>query len=348
VKTRTLAAEAYSVRRSVVIIGIVLVVAGLTAGGGWYFLTPGVAVAPAALGPAVQAVYATGVVEPVHWAKVGPVVTGRLTAIDAEEGQKVTAGQALARLDDRDAKSRVAELASRLGFLKEQVRRFSHLRETGAASQQAYDQAKTDMDQTQAALEGAQKRLADMTLRSPLNGVVLRKDGEPGETVREGQILFWVGEPSPLWITADVDEDDIPLIRVGQKALIRADAFPGAALSGAVSEITPKGDPITRVYRARIALADAAGLRVGMTTEINIVVREAAQAVLVPSTAVRSGRVFVLTDGRAVARKVTIGAVGVGKAEIRAGLNAGELVLVDPPASIADGQSVRSRAVAAN
>jgi RND family efflux transporter MFP subunit len=340
------------VQRTSIIIGGALAAAVLAAGGGWYFFAPGVTVTPAAIGPAVQAVYATGVVEPVRWAKVGPVVTGRLTAIDAEEGQKVTAGQSLARLDDRDAKSRVAELTSRLYFLREQVRRFSQLRATGAASPQAFDQAKTDMEQTQAALEGAQKRLADMTLRSPLDGLVLRKDGEPGETVREGQILFWVGEQTPLWIVADIDEDDIPLIHVGQKALIRADAFPGAIMTGEVAEITPKGDPVTRVYRARVTLSNPAaanakgdgGLHVGMTTEINIVVREAAQAVLVPATAVRGGQVFVLTDGRAVARKVTIGAIGAGKAEVREGLNAGEIVLADPPARVGDGQRVRPRA----
>jgi RND family efflux transporter MFP subunit len=331
------------IRRVLLAAGVLLVLVVLPAGLAYRYFTPSVEVAPAVIGPAVQAVYATGVVEPVRWAKIGPVTTGRIVAMAAEEGRRVKAGEVLATLDDREARARVVELDARLAYLDEQVRRFSRLRETGAASQQAYDQAKADMEQTRAALDGARKRLADMTLRSPLDGVVLRRDGEPGETVREGQTMYWVGEESPLWITADVDEDDIPLIRVGQKALIRADAFPGAALEGQVAEITPKGDPVARVYRARIALRDAAGLRVGMTTEINIVVREAKDAVLVPAGAVREGRVFVLAEDLAMARKVTVGAVGAGKAEVREGLKAGEIVLVDPPARLQDGQRVRPR-----
>jgi RND family efflux transporter MFP subunit len=331
------------VRRVLLAVGVLLVLAVLPAGLAYRYFLPSVEVAPAVIGPAVQAVYATGVVEPVRWAKIGPLATGRIVAMRVEEGQSVAAGEVLATLDDREARARVTELEARLAYLDEQVRRFSRLRETGAASQQAYDQAKADMEQTRAALDGARKRLADMTLRSPLAGVVLRKDGEPGETVREGQILFWVGEQSPLWITADIDEDDIPLIRAGQKTLIRADAFPGAAIEGLVAEITPKGDPVARVYRARVALRGATELRVGMTAEINIVVREEAQAVLVPATAVREGRVFVLAEDRAIARRVAVGAIGAGKAEIREGLKAGEVVLAEPPARLNDGQRVRPR-----
>lgn len=331
-------------RRIVLAVAVLLVLVVLPAGLAYRYFLPSVEVAPAVNGPAVQAVYATGVVEPVRWAKIGPLATGRIVGIAVEEGRQVKAGDVLATLDDREARARVVELEARLAYLDEQVRRFGRLRESGAASQQAYDQARADMEQTRAALDGARKRLADMTLRSPLAGIVLRKDGEPGETVREGQILFWVGEQSPLWITADIDEDDIPLIRVGQKALIRADAFPGAAMEGLVAEITPKGDPVARVYRARIGLRDAAGLRVGMTTEINIVVRETAEAVLVPATAVRDGRVFVLADDHALARRISVGAVGAGKAEVRGGLKAGETVLVDPPARLKDGQRVRPRA----
>jgi RND family efflux transporter MFP subunit len=309
-------------------------------------LYPVVEVAAVSTGPAVQAVYATGVVEPVQWAKIGPVTTGRIVAMEAEEGQTVEAGAVLARLDDREAKARVAELEARIRYLEEQVRRYARLRETGAASQQIYDQAVSELNQSRAALAGAQKHLADMTLLSPLAGIVLRKDGEPGETVREGTVLYWVGATAPLWITADVDEDDIPLVRVGQKVLIRADAFPGSVLEGTVQEITPKGDPVNRTYRVRVTLPADTPLRIGMTTEVNIVVRETREAALVPATALRNGRVFVVEDGRAGARPVETGVVGAQRIEVLRGLKPGELVVVDPPPRLKDGARVRPRAAA--
>ena len=324
----------------------IAVLAGAAAGGGFVLLEsfyPRLAVAPAAIGPAVQAVYATGVVEPVTWAKVGPLATGRLVAMEAAEGRRVAPGDVLARLDDREAKARVVELGARIDYLNEQVKRQTRLRETGATSQQLYDQWVSELAQSRAALAGAQKRLADLTLLSPLAGVVLRKDGEVGETVREGTTLYWIGELAPLWITADVDEDDIPLVRLGQKVLIKADAFPDQVVDGTVREITPKGDPVNRSYRVRVTLPAQHALMIGMTTELNVVVRESAESVLVPAAALANGRLYVLKDDRVEARAITVGAIGPRQVEIRQGLAAGELVVLDPPPKLKDGARVRAR-----
>ena len=324
----------------------IAVLGGAAAVAGYVLLDrvyPEVTVGTAATGPAVQAVYATGVVEPIVWAKVGPLATGRIVAMEANEGQRVAVGDILARLDDREARARVTELEARIAYLSEQVKRQTQLRETGATSQQLFDQWVSELAQSRAALVAAQKKLADMTLRSPLAGVVLRRDGEPGETVREGATLYWVGETAPLWITADVDEDDIPLVRVGQKALIRADAYPGEVIQGAIREITPKGDPVARTYRVRVSLPDATVLRIGMTTEVNIVVREQADAVLVPATAVRNDQVFVLEGEQVRARAVQTGVAGGKLVEIRRGLESGTRIVVDPPARLQDGARVRLR-----
>ncbi|MFN6955172.1 MAG: biotin/lipoyl-binding protein, partial [Acetobacteraceae bacterium] len=79
----------------------------------WRALPPAVTVAAATTGPAVEAVYATGSVEPVTLARVGPGVRARLVAVLAEEGERVAQGQALARLDDREARARLEEAEAR-------------------------------------------------------------------------------------------------------------------------------------------------------------------------------------------------------------------------------------------
>ena len=97
-----------------------------------------------------------------------------------------------------------------------------------------------------------------------------------------------------------MDEEDIPLVQVGQKVLVRADAFPGRVFDAVVKEVTPKGDPVGRSYRVRLGLPDNLPLRIGMTTEANIVVAERNNALLLPAAVVKDGAVWKVTDGRAV------------------------------------------------
>jgi RND family efflux transporter MFP subunit len=252
----------------------------------------------------------------------------------------VNKGTVLARLEDLDRRATVAQLAARRDLLKSELARNRALQRQGFVSSQAVERAESELKQGEAALVAAGKPLADTLLSAPLDGVVLRQDGEPGETVLANQTLFWVGQPRPLRISAEVDEEDIARVQPGQRVLIKADAFPGQVLTGTVAEITPKGDPINKSYRVRVALPDDTVLRVGMTTETNIVVREQVDALLVPASAVSGGRVWLAVEGRAHKRAVKTGAIGENKAEILDGLKSDELVIVNPPPELKEGDAV--------
>jgi len=304
-------------------------------------MRPEVTVETPTRGPAVEAVYATGVVEPVHMAKVAPVAAGRLLAVLRRDGEAVKKGTPLARLDDREARGNLELLVARRDFLRRERDRQHELFEKKFIARQALERAESDLAQAEAALAAARRPLSEMVLVSPMDGVVLRQDGEPGEMVTAGQTLFWVGEPKKLRITTEVDEEDIPRVAPGQKALVKSDAFPGRALEGKVGEITPKGDPLNKNYRVRIALPADTPLRIGMTVEVNIVVRTVADALLVPATAVANGRVFVVNEGRAHAREVKVGVRGTQKVQIESGLEGNERVIASPPADLASGSEVR-------
>ncbi len=325
----------------------VIVVLGVLAGGGYFgwqkLGAPTVETARPVRGPAVQAIYATGVVEPVHWAKVTPFLRGRIASLCNCEGKAVRTGELLARLDDREARAELAELDAREKFLASQVERYRRLVARRAASSQAFERATSDHAQVRAAIRAARQRLDDLNLRAPMDGVVLRSDGEVGEVAEPGQVLFWVGKPKPLWVVGEVDEEDIPQVRIGQDVLIKADAFPGRDLAGTVARITLKGDPINKNYRVRIALPPASPLMIGMTTELNVIVRRVANALLVPADAVADGRVWLVVEGRATAREVTVGIKGRQRFEITAGLGETDTVILAPPAGLQDGAKVRLR-----
>lgn len=292
-------------------------------------------------GPAVEAVYATGVVEPENWAKVSAVVPGRLAEILAREGDSVREGQPLARLDDREARARVAELEAKAAYWREQMARSQALAESGVRSRDAYEKDKSELNQVTAAISASRQRRADLVVTAPIDGVVLRRDFEVGEVVGVNDALFWIGTPRPLRLTVDVDEEDIPRVAVGQKVLIKSDSFPGRVLEAKVGRITPKGDPVNKTFRVRVTLPDDTPLMVGMTTEVNIVTAEKADALLIPATALVDGKVYAVEDGRAVPRPVRTGIRGRNRVEVVDGLTPSDRVIATPPAGLKTGERVR-------
>ena len=309
----------------------------------WWTMPPSVAIALVTTGPALRAVYATGSVEPVHWARVGPALRARITEVLVDEGDRVAEGQPMARLDNREAAHRAEEAEARARFAAEDLARIRTLVTRDIAARASLDRAEAEARAVRAVAEAAQRRLDDYVVRAPAAGVVLRRDAEVGEVVDTPASLFWIGEPRPLRITAEVDEEDIAQVREGQRVLLRADAFPGQVLAATVGQITPKGDATRKAYRVRLNLPDDTPLMIGMTVEANIVLRQTDDAILVPPAAVRDGRVFVVQGEAVRPRPVELGVQGPRAVEILRGLAPGEAVVLDPPAGLAAGQQVRLR-----
>ncbi|MBX3496447.1 MAG: efflux RND transporter periplasmic adaptor subunit [Parvibaculum sp.] len=326
--------------------GVALVILLLLAVYFLFLRAPAVQVAAPTRGMAVEAVYATGTVEPISYARVGTKISGRLTEVVAREGATVEAGNVLAVIDAREEISRVQELRARLQLAASELERTRTLRRSGHVSAAVLDQMETAHAAAIAALQGAQARLDEHFITAPIAGTVLRSENQLkiGDMAQPGQVLFLVGDAAALQIDAEVDEEDILKVEMGQAALIRADAFAGQVLEGTVSGITPHGDPVARTYRVYIALPDDTPLVSGMTTEINIVVRREENALIVPLTAIVGGAVWVVEGGRVQLRPVTLGAVGNAEAEILSGLSDDDTIVVNPAAGIAEGGRVRPNA----
>ena len=321
----------------------ILIVALLVAGAAWWRFGrgPSVTAVAATRGTAVEIVYATGGVEPVHWAKVASVIRDRIVAICDCEGKAVKKGDVLARLDDREVQAQLTELRAREDFLKREMTRVSELIVKGAATTQAYERASMDLQQVQGQINVQLEKINDYTIVAPMDGVVLRRDGEIGEIAEAGQILYRIGVPKPLWVVAEVNEEDIPRVRIGQVVLFRTDAFPGERLEGKISEITPMGDVTAKTFRIKAALPDDTPLKPGMSVEANIITREKANALLIPADAVQGNVVFVISGSRVHKREVTIGLRGTRSVEVLSGLVDGERVASPAPADVKDGGRVR-------
>jgi RND family efflux transporter MFP subunit len=303
-------------------------------------LRPEVSAIAATHGTAAEIVYATGAILPVRWAKVTSLVRDRIIDICYCEGKTVAKGDVLVRLDDKEQQALLVELRAREEFAKRELERVTQLLERGTATTQAYERASTELNQVQGLLSVQLEKIADYTITAPMDGVVLRRDGEVGEIAEPGEVLFRVGVARPLELVAEVNEEDIPRVELGQTVLLRTDAFQGQRLEGTVRETTPMGDPVTKTYRIRVALPDDTPLRAGMSVEANVVTREKPGALLVPADAVQGSAVYVVEGGRVRKRPVEIGIRGAQMTEVVSGLNDGEKV-ASPARDLVDDQRVR-------
>jgi RND family efflux transporter MFP subunit len=324
-----------------IVIGAAIVL--LLAAAAWYRFGSGpeVAAAAAKRGTAVEIVYATGGVEPVRWAKVASLIRDRIVEVCDCEGKPVKKGDVLARLDDRQAQAGLKELKAREDFLQREMSRVSELIARNIATTQAYERASSDLRQVQGLISVQTEKIADYTIVAPMNGVVLRRDGEIGEIAEVGQILYRVGVPKPLQVVAEVNEEDIPRVQLGQTGLFRTDAFPERRLEGKVSEITPMGDIAAKTFRVKIALPDDTPLKPGMSVEANIITREKPNALLIPADAVQGTAVFVLDGSRVRKREVKIGIRGTREVEVLSGLAESERVASPAATDLKDGARVR-------
>ncbi len=302
-----------------------------------------VEVAAARKGDAAEVVYATGIVEPVHWAKIAALQRKRIIELCKCEGQAVKAGEVLARLDDGEERALLRELQARIVRLRDDAERMRKLVERNVTSRLTYDEKLTQIREYEARIAAQEDRIDDLALKSPIDGVVLRRDGEVGEIAGIGanEALLWVGQPKPLQVIADVNEDDIGRVRPGQKVLLRHEGHVDKTLAADVERVTPKGDPETKTFRAYLKLPDDSPLMIGMSVEANIITREASAVVLVPAEAIVDNGVQVVEAERVARRAITVGIRGTRLVEVQKGLGVGDIVLSPFRPELEDGARVR-------
>ncbi len=323
----------------------VALLVALAAGGAWalhlWFRPEPVSVAPVTRGTAAEIVYATGVVEPEFWAEVTPVARGRIVESCRCEGRHVREGDLLFRLDDTEMRAHADELTALLELAEKEFERTADLYDRGITTRERYDRDLANLAKLRASLAATRSQLVDLEIRAPLDGQVLRLEGEVGEVAALGEPLAWVGRPRPLLVVAEVNEEDIPRVAVGQRALLEADAFAGRALAAEVAAITPMGNPELKTYRVRLALPGDTPLLIGMSVDVNIVVRTVADALLAPAPALIGNRLQVVRGGRIALTPVETGIRGAERVEVTSGVAEGALVVSPARDDLADGAAVR-------
>jgi len=201
--------------------------------------------------------------------------------------------------------------------------------------------------QARAAKETAAAKLAQTVLRAPAAGVVLDRTVEPGDIVQPGKRLLALALDGEVRLTALIDEKNLALLRLGQRALVSADAFPNQRFGAELSYLSPGIDVQRGTVEAKFAVpAPPPFLRSDMTVSIDIEVADRADGLVIPAAAVRELQsrqpsVLVVRDGRAAQQPVQIGARTAEQVEVLSGLAAGAEIVMTP--GIAPGVRVHAR-----
>ena len=293
---------------------------------------------------------------------VFPIAGGIVREVNAELGDRVKRGQKLAVIfstELADAQADYLKMQAEIERHHQHYRRTVELVEIGAASREELEEATAELKMEEAGLSAMKQRLTLLGLNekqilamaspeqqkplvgveAPLSGVVLARSVNTGEVVMTGKELFRVADLSSVWVIGQIFERDFAVVRVGTRAVVTTEAYPGRSFAGRVAYIDPRVEPQTRTAQVRIELANPREmLRLGMFVDVSFggdaVVRAGSAAVvMVPSAAVQeiAGKqvVFVAADrpGVFIQREVAAGPESNGLAPIYQGLSGGESVV---------------------
>ena len=310
----------------------------------------------------VQEVFGTGTLEAKVVVALSAKITGKVTEVLVDQGDTVASGQVVARLEATDYENSVRVAEAALGQARAEweksgrdVARNRELLRKNFISESDFDALVTGSQVAEAKVKGAEAdlgfaraRLADTTLYSPVEGLVMVRGLEVGDTVVPGTPIFRIADTQKLWVAAMVDEQQAGLLRPGQPARIAFRARGGEWFPGRLDRLAREADRVTEEREADVTVDRLPPeWFIGAKADAYIETARKGDALQIPGGALvprgDTRGVFVAERGRARWKPVQVGLAGRDTVEITGGLDAGAWVVADPFAvkkALADGQRV--------
>lgn len=275
----------------------------------------------------------TGQVTPVFQAVLSSRIQGTIDTLLVREGTRVSKGQVLLQLDNRDVQADLARARAEEENARTQLRRMEALLKDEAVSRQEVENASRAFKVAEANRKAVLAQLSYTVVKAPFDGVITEKKVEAGELASPGQPLLKMEDPFQLRLEATVAEGDLKAITRGEKIPVSIDALQAQVLTGVVSQILPAGDPQTHTFIVKVDLPRTPGLQSGMFGRFQLD-KGISRTILLPASAVvergELTSVYVVgPDGVARLRWVKAGRRFEQQLEILSGVNVGERVLLE-------------------
>ena len=270
---------------------------------------------------------------------------GRVEWVCGCEGQRVKKGRMIAKIDVAILKAMLDRARAAFKLADEAAKRRQALRRKKVIPQEDLDRAITERLVAQGNLAEARVRYQQSFVRAPIDAVVNRVHVEVGEFVDRGQPVAELVNPDPIRVVVSVPEMDVRYIKVGDRALVTIDAYPGRKIIGAVDLVSYKADPATKTFAVRVVIANSdLAIRPGMIARVYFQRRLIPDALSVPLHAIvdKGGDrlVFVVVDGVVHARAIKIGVIQQDRVQITRGLKPGDQLIVVGQHEVEEGMRV--------
>jgi HlyD family secretion protein len=225
--------------------------------------------------------------------------------------------------------------------------------------QEEIDAMRGQVEQARGAVSYAETNLSNTIIRAPVTGTILERAVEKGEFVTTSFVgdrgakgyVVSLADLNDLEVELDISQNDFARLHMSQKGIITTDAFPDRKYDGFIREMSPEANRQKATVQVKVKVAHPDGyLRPEMNASVSFLSDEKNAAatpsqpiVIVPAAAIRDSKVFVVLDGRAVTRPIKPGPANSQGVRIEQGLIGGEDLIINPPATLKDGDRVRQK-----
>lgn len=302
----------------------------------------------------------TGSLEGQVSATVSAKISGLIEEVFVQEGQQVKVGDPLVRLGTvelanaaRQAGDAVNKAQANYELALNDFNRYQTLYEKGATSEQQLDNARAKLKTAQADLSSAtanqsssEQQYSYGVISSPVDGLIANKTATVGQVVSPGLALMTVQDINQVYAVVNVEQKELGRVKIGQKANVTIDAYPGKVFSGVVDIMNPEAGSASRMFRVKIKIDNASGeLKPGMFAKVQLTTGNNYKVITVPQAAVLQKQginyVFVLESGKAIRHQVEIGEISENTIIIKSGLQPGEQVIINSVNRLNDGDAVK-------
>ena len=272
-------------------------------------------------------------------------VAGEVVKLMAEEGDRVVAGQILARLDGERLRLEMLAAKANLERAKKDYDRNADLHERGLVSASIFEGLKFDLESMQATYELKRLNYDYSNIRATISGVVSSREIKPGENLSVGDVAFRITETSELIAYLQIPQAELAKFNAGHSATLKVASMPNANFAATIVRISPTIDVRNGTFRATAIIDNANGdLAPGMFGRFTIAYEKHSNALLIPATALLDEddekSVYVVRDNKVVRRAVMTGIENNGRVEILGGLKDGEQIVVVGHSGLRDGSKV--------
>jgi membrane fusion protein, multidrug efflux system len=281
------------------------------------------------------------------WAEIAVVaeLQGKIESLNIDKGQIVSKGAVIATIDSKLKQLAFDNATINTAKLKNDFDRVTNLFKAGTASQQQLDDAKFSFENASIQMEQAQKQLLDATVVSPISGIVAERNTEIGAYVNAANQIAKIIDISKLRVVLNVSETNVYHLKVGDKATISTDVYPGVSFDGRISFIGSQSDA-THNYPVEIAINNNKEhpLKAGTLVTSHIIIPDTKTRLYIPRQSLQGStsdaRVYVVENSKAILREIVVGYENGDYLEVVSGLTEGEMVVTSGQINLSDGKAV--------